>query len=174
MDTHARTRHAKTGIVFYSRSGYSKRVAQRLADMLNGTLIEIDAPAYKRPILGYLHAGFDSVRQVCKLPPQTFTPLSDYDRVILCGPVWTSYPATPLRALLRSDPSLPDAVALCLTSGGHSHFQAAVDAGTADLGRAFSAVASFPNEFEGTETEHRILERFINDLGNAERSMIAN
>ena len=108
---------SKIGIVVYSRSGHSRRLAKKLADTLDATIIELNAPGYKGAF-GYMQAGYESLRQTCTLAPQSVTSLSDYDRIILCGPVWTSYPAAPLRGLLRSDITLPESVSLFLTSGG--------------------------------------------------------
>ena len=129
-----------TAIICYSRSGHSRRVAERLAHALDARLIELNAPVYKGA-LGYMRAGFQSLRQTGHLAPQSFTTLEDFKRIVLCGPVWTSYPAIPLRALLRSDIPLPRSVSLFLTSGSHSPAQKAFDTAEADLGRPLTATA---------------------------------
>jgi hypothetical protein len=158
----------KTGILYYSRSGHSKRLATRLAHELQGTLIEVSAPAYTNPVIGYARAGFDSLRQKCSLAPQSFSSLEEFDQVVLCGPVWTSYPAAPLRAILRDNARLPQAVALFVTSGGHSPAQKAFSVGEGDLGRPFAATASLPNGFEDSEREEALVERFLADLQAAQ------
>ncbi len=159
--------HSNTGIVLYSRSGHSRRIARKLAEALDATVIELNAPDYNGAF-GYMRAGYDSLRQTCPLAPQSFTSLSDYDRIILCGPVWTSYPAAPLRGLLRSDIALPKSVSLFVTSGGHSPAIKAFNAAEADLGRALSAKASLGNSDEGTLQEDRILEAFLKELDAAD------
>ncbi|WP_299961316.1 hypothetical protein [uncultured Roseobacter sp.] len=162
--------HPKTGIVYYSRTGHSRRIALKLSNLLNGSLIELKAPAYTAGFLSYLRAGFDSVRQHCVLGPQSFTSLTEYDRTILCGPVWTSYPAVPLRALLRSDVDLPYTVAMFLTSGAHSPPHKAFTAGEADLTHRFAATACVANADEGNDEEAHIIKRFLRDLEDARAS----
>ncbi|MCV3271504.1 flavodoxin family protein [Roseobacter sinensis] len=153
-----------TAVVWFSITGHSQRVAKKLAEALNGDLIALHAPAYRPGVLGYMRAGFDSLRQKCDLAPQEFTSLEHYRHLVLCGPVWTSYPATPLRALLRSNIGLPPAVSLFLTSGGHSPAQKAFDTAEADLGRTLAATASLSNAAEQTETETDALNQFVSDV----------
>ena len=152
-----------TAIVVYSRTGHSHRLAQRLAHALDGRIVELKAPAYKG-LLGYMRAGFNSLKQTCALAPQPFTTLADYSRVILCGPVWTSYPAVPLRGLLRSDIPLPRSVSLFLTSGSHSPASKAFAVAEADLGRPLTATASLGNSEERTLKEDRVVETFLKEL----------
>ena len=157
---------SKIGIVVYSRSGHSRRLAKKLADTLDATIIELNAPGYKGAF-GYMQAGYESLRQTCTLAPQSVTSLSDYDRIILCGPVWTSYPAAPLRGLLRSDITLPESVSLFLTSGGNSPAIKAFNAAEADMGHALVAKASLGNSEEGTLQEDRIMKAFLEELNAA-------
>lgn len=159
----------KTGIVVYSRSGHSLRIAQKLAKALDGTVIELVAPKYGGAV-GYVRAGYHSLKQTCTLAQQSFDFLTEYDRIILCGPVWTSYPATPLRGLLLSG-KLSQPVSLFLTNGDHSPAQKAFDIGAADFGRPFVATASLANAFEETEQEDRIFKKFLNDLANPHREL---
>jgi len=154
---------SKTGIVLYSRSGHSRRLAEKLADTLDATIIELNAPDYKGTF-GFMQAGYSSLRQTCALAPQSFSSLSDYDRIILCGPVWTSYPAAPLRGLLRSDITLPESVSLFLTSGGTAPAIQAFNAAQADMGHALTAKASLGNSEEGTLQEDHIIKAFLQEL----------
>lgn len=151
-------------IAFYSRSGHSRRLAAKLAEELHVDKVEITAPEYGGGILGYMRAGFDSVRQKGALASQTFDPLTKYRHVILVGPVWTSYPAVPLRALMRQRDALPQAVSIFLTSGGHSPPLKAFAAGVTDLGRPFIATGALPNSAEGTAQEGHAISNFLPEL----------
>ncbi|MFK7837430.1 MAG: flavodoxin family protein [Sulfitobacter sp.] len=153
-----------TAIIYYSRSGHSKRLAERLAREMNAELLEIVAPAYAGRLYGYARAGFDSLRQRKAGRPPPLPSLAEFDRIVLCGPVWTSYPAVPLRDLLRSGAIQPASVSLFLTSGAHSPASAAFDAAAADLGRSFAATASLPNSAENTAVEERLIAQFLADL----------
>lgn len=145
-------------------SGHTERLAHKLAKILDGELIAIHAPQYRPGIFGYIRAGFDSLRQKCKLAPQSFDALRSYDNLVLCGPIWTSYPATPLRALLSSKIDLPQSVSLFLTSGGHSPGIKAFETATADLGRPFAATAVLGNAEEDTEREKDVISGFVREL----------
>jgi hypothetical protein len=151
-------------IAYYSRSGHSKRLAAKLAAELHAEVIEIKAPAYAGKPLGYMRAGFDSLRQKGVLRPQSFTSLATFRHVILVGPVWTSYPAVPLRALMRGGDGLPQAVSLFLTCGSHSPPQKAFAAGVADLGRPFVATAALSNSADGTAQEGHAIAAFLPEL----------
>ena len=155
----------KTGIVFYSRSGHSEQLASILSKRLNGTLVRLSAPRYDSSFFGYVRAAYDSLRQICVLAPQSFTSLAEFDQVVICGPVWTSYPATPIRALLKTDGALPQRVALLLTSGGHSPAKKAWAVAARDLERPLAATAVLGNSLEGTDQEQQIIDQFLDDCG---------
>lgn len=110
----------KTLIVYYSRTGTTAKIAQSLASALEADVVEIKCARYRPGWLRYLRAGYDSVRGI--MPPidvQRIQPLN-YDLIVLGAPIWTSYPAVPLRSFLALDTDLPSRIALFLTYGGHS------------------------------------------------------
>lgn len=158
---HKDTGPVHTAVVYYSLTGHSEHAAKRLAEGLDCALIEVSAPSYATGFLGYLRAGYDSLRQRYTLPPQTFTTLRDFDRVVICGPIWTSYPAPPLRALLKGDIDLPEEVALFLTHGDNSPPEKAYGVAEQDLGRLLIATGALSNDQEGTASEFRILTEFL-------------
>ena len=162
------TGKARTGIVLYSRSGHSRQVAQRLAQALKAEILPLHINRYGKGPFGFLRACFDSLRQISLLEHGDLPDLSTYDRVILCGPVWTSFPAIPLRDVLRGHEGLPASITLFLTAGGQGPAQSAFKAAEADLGRSFVAEASLPNTWEGTERAERVLARFFRDLDPAQ------
>jgi hypothetical protein len=148
-----------TLVICYSRTGHSERVATRLAERLGATVRPLKAPPYKGAF-GFLRAAIASLTQRHDLPPQDFGPLDQYKAVVICGPVWTSYPAAPLRALLKRASALPPAVGLFLTAGSESASEKALAIAEEDFGRAFSATAVLANPDEGSEVEDRKLMDF--------------
>lgn len=129
----------KSLVLYYSKSGTTAKVARAVATGLEADVAEIKCPRYSSGWLGYLLAGYDSLKG--RLPAIEVPGVSyaDYDLIVLGAPIWTSYPATPLRALLSkqneltellrdplSDP-LSGRVALFLTYGGHSPPEKATD-----------------------------------------------
>lgn len=107
-------------IVFYSRSGKTRALARSLATRLNAELAEIKCPRYEGGALRYLLAGYDSLR--LNLPsievPQIARTAND--PVLVGGPIWTSYPATPLRRYLIDYGHRHRNAAFFLTYGGQS------------------------------------------------------
>lgn len=114
-------------ILFYSRSGTTRLAAEALAHSLGADLSEIGAVRYRMAVLGYVRAAYDSLKRV--LPPITVSAslCRSYDLLVLGTPIWTSYPAAPMRAFLSQNPKLPDRVALFVTYGGHSPPEKALD-----------------------------------------------
>lgn len=129
----------KSLVLYYSCTGTTATVARALATGLEADIAEIKCPRYGSGWLGYLLSGYDSLKgrlPAIEVPGVSF---ADYDLIVLGAPIWTSYPATPLRALLSkkndltellrdplSDP-LSGRIALFLTYGGHSPPEKAVD-----------------------------------------------
>ncbi len=153
-----------TAIVCYSLSGHSKRIAQRLANDLGADLIALSDPRYGPNWVGYMRAVWHSLRQNCVLAPQTFTSLDEYHTLVICGPIWTSYPATPLRALMKGHIPLPARIALFLTCGNHNPVQKTLDLARDDLGRDFVATACLGNSQQDTAQEEPVVAKFLSDL----------
>ncbi|MCE7998931.1 MAG: flavodoxin [Rhodobiaceae bacterium] len=117
----------KTLVIYYSRTGATRGVAEELAHRLDAVLTEITSPRFRLNPFGYLRAGFDSVRG--KLPPIVVPELDFalYDLVLVGAPIWTSYPALPVRSFFAEAGTLGRETALFFTCEGHSPVQAAVD-----------------------------------------------
>ncbi len=107
----------KTLIVFYSKTGHCKKVAELLKEKLNADIEEIQpVKPYKKNKPQYMKLGFQAWVKV--KPP--IKPLSimttDYDLVILGSPTWNWRPSPPVRTFFSSYPM--NKVALWLTAGG--------------------------------------------------------
>lgn len=151
-------------IAYYSRSGHSRRLAQKLSDELHAEVIELTELRYAGAILGYIRAGYDSLQQKSVPKPHSVAALGAFGHVIFVGPIWTSFPAVPIRALLRSGSDLPHAVSLFLTSGGHSPPEKAFETAVSDLGRPLVATGFLPNSAEDTAHENQTIARFLPEL----------
>lgn len=110
----------RTLIVYYSRTGTTRRLVHVFADLLKGDVAEIRCTRYDGGVFRYLLAGYDSVRGNLPAIDAPDTLPAAYDLVLLGCPVWTSHPALPMRAYLSQAPELPPRVATFLTFGGHS------------------------------------------------------
>lgn len=154
----------KTAIVYYSKSGHSRRAAELLADLLDADLHQLKTSRYRTPFLGYLRAGLDSLRLA---KPSLAHPLPDLkrsDALVICGPIWTSYPAAPLRSYFQQVQHLPATLGLLLTCGDHSPPEKAYVLVEQELGRPLAAEAAIANDREMTTEERRILGDFADKL----------
>lgn len=113
----------KTLIVYYSRTGTTEKLARALAAELDARIEAIDCPSYaveRAGWLGYLKAGWDSLKGRLPRVDLPDVTLTDYDLLLIGTPIWTSYPSVPMRAFLDQSLGFPPRVALFVTSGGHS------------------------------------------------------
>ena len=142
-------------IVYYSRNGHTDRLARQLAETLDADLFRITTARYTGNTLGYLHAGIDSL--IGRIPIIAPIPnLSGYASVSLGAPIWTSFPATPLRAYLTSHPKLPDAVGMFTTSGGNASQDKAFSMASKLAGHPFVVTLNIPDDLRPTETNRRV------------------
>lgn len=107
----------KTLIVYYSRSGYTRRVALALASSLQADLEEITEPRSRQGIFGY----FRSAREAIKRIPSRITPTRDpsaYDLVAIGTPVWAGSLSPPVRTFLTTNRDRLSEAAFFCTMGG--------------------------------------------------------
>lgn len=106
----------KTLVVYYSRTGNTRRVARRIANGLEADVEEIEDTEDRDGVIGFLKGGKDSLfRNRTELGELTRMPV-DYDLVLIGTPVWagTACPAI-LTWLERFSKDLDD-VAFFLTT----------------------------------------------------------
>jgi hypothetical protein len=145
----------KHAVVYYSRGGHTDTAAHKLAAALDAELIRLETDRYKSGVFGFMRAGFESLTD--RLPELTpVETLKDYASVSLGGPVWTSLPATPLRAFLAQHPPLPDAVGLFLSSGSDEEPDQALRTARELLGHPFVATLSLPEDLDEATSTQRI------------------
>ena len=100
-----RRKHMKTAIVYYSMSGNTEMVANRLADALGADLIRL-IPETEYPTSGvkkFFWGGKSAVMgEAPPLQPYTFNAAA-YDRIIFGTPVWASTFTPPLRTFIQDN-----------------------------------------------------------------------
>jgi len=110
-------------VVFYSRSGITKKVALELAKALDCESEELEDTQSRSGIGGWLRSG----RQAMKDEQTTLKPLkkdlAQYDLFIIGSPVWAGRMSVPTRTfILQNKDKLKD-VAFFYTSGGKDNEQ---------------------------------------------------
>lgn len=78
----------KTLIVFFSRTGNTKKAAEKLKEKLEADIEELRDKKDRKGMLGYIIAGHDVVRKKSTEIEDTKFDPSVYDLVILGTPVW--------------------------------------------------------------------------------------
>lgn len=145
--------HPATGpavtVVTYSKTGHSRRVADRVAQGLGVTPLEVTTPRYTWPVLGYVAAGRDAMRGVAAPIHQTLDLPSD-GTVLLVGPVWAGTPAAPLVTVLDALAAGDQRVAVILTCGDPEEKTGPIDKVAARLGRPLVASLVISNEAQNT------------------------
>lgn len=109
----------KTLVVFYSRSGTTKRVAQDLAETLGAEVDEVIDKKSRKGILGILMAGYDATRGKTTEIEFTKDP-SEYDLVIIGSPTWNRRVTPAIRTYLLQNREKIKAAAFFATCMGNS------------------------------------------------------
>jgi flavodoxin len=87
-------------VVYYSRTGITKKVANTIRDNLECDLEEISDKKNRSGILGWLSAGRDAGRKsLTELIGISKDP-SNYDLVIIGSPTWNDTVSTPIRTYI--------------------------------------------------------------------------
>lgn len=87
-------------VVFYSRSGRTKKIAEAISDILKCDKEEIFDTKNRKGIPGFLSAGTDAnLRRLTAIKEIKNNP-SLYDLVIIGTPIWSSNISTPIRTYL--------------------------------------------------------------------------
>ena len=114
-----RLRLMKTLIVYYSRTGTTRKVAEELRTLLSAEIEEITEPKGRDGPLGWLRSGKEgSEGATPTINTPTKTP-TDYDMVILGTPVWAAKMSSPMRTYLtQTKGKLPRTAFFCTCGNG--------------------------------------------------------
>lgn len=120
----------KTLLVYYSRSGTTRKVAEAIAAELRCDIEEIQDVRSRKGLFGWLRSGREAIRKARpEIKPMNKDPES-YDLVIIGTPVWASTMASPVRTWLNANQKkLINLVALFCTMGGEDRGHAIPDMG---------------------------------------------
>lgn len=107
----------RTLIVYYSRSGTTRRVAEALRSLLDCDLEEIGEPRNRGGIFGLIRSLRDGIRKrSAPIDPTNKDPAA-YDLVIVGTPVWAWSVASPVRSYLAEHRARLPRVAFFCTMG---------------------------------------------------------
>jgi flavodoxin len=93
----------KTLVVYYSRTGTTKKVGQEIAKQLKADEEEIFDVKNRGGLLGWLRSGKEAQKkQLPEIKPAKKNP-SNYDLVVIGTPVWAWTLSSPVRTYLSSN-----------------------------------------------------------------------
>jgi flavodoxin len=108
-------------VVYYSRTGNTRKIAEELAEALGADIEELKEHANRAGAKGYMLAGRDAMKK----RPAELLPLehdaASYDLVVLGGPCWAGSMCTPTRTYGIEQKDRLSRVAFFAT-GGDSRF----------------------------------------------------
>lgn len=100
-------------LIFYSRTGNTRIVAEEIANNIQCDMEEIIDTQNRKGILGYLRSGFEAVREkLTTIKPSIYDP-TQYDLIILGTPVWAGKICSPLRTYLKEHQNLKKVAFFC-------------------------------------------------------------
>lgn len=106
-------------VVYYSKSGNTRRVAEEIAKALGAEMEELREVGVKRSgVLGFLFAGRDGMRRRASRIETPRKHVADYDLVFVGSPVWGWNLVPAVRSYLTATDLKGMPVALFCTSGG--------------------------------------------------------
>lgn len=111
----------KIGVVFYSKTGNTKKVAEKIktqAEKQNHSVDVVEIIPEKQP--GFLKAVYSAIRQKTLSVTNKNLDVSSYDFVFVGCPVWAKKPAPFVKTILQKSSGFDDVKAAVFVSCGGS------------------------------------------------------
>ena len=107
----------KTLVAYYSRTGNTKLVAEKIADYLNAETCEVIDKKVRKGKLIFLTGGYAALRE--KLTEiDVIKTIDDYDLIIVGSPVWAGKMTPAIRTFLAKNDFSDKQLAFFVTMGG--------------------------------------------------------
>jgi flavodoxin len=108
----------KTLVVYYSRTGKTRFVAEKVASELKAEIEEVVDLKNRSGRIGFLRAGYDATRGNGTEIGETQKSPSDFDLIVVGTPVWNSRPASAISTYLKRSDFAGKIVAVFFTNEG--------------------------------------------------------
>ncbi len=110
--------HRNVLVVYFSRTGHTRVLAEGIARALGGDVEEIRDPADRAGVCGWLRCALEATFGVSTEIERPRRDPSRYDAVIVGGPVWNASVSTPVRTYLWLERDRLPALACFASYGG--------------------------------------------------------
>ncbi|MEI6602491.1 MAG: hypothetical protein WCL54_03285 [Clostridia bacterium] len=149
----------KSVVLYFTRTGNTKRIAQKISDRAGAELVEITDGKNWKGIFGFIKGGFySSTWRTTEAITSPIVDLSLFDKVVIVSPMWASNVAPAVFSLLMKEITHIKQLHLVIKSEGApaeaSFFKLEEKVGKLDY--KYSIVTRQDNE-----------ERVVNELVNA-------
>ncbi|MFX0041918.1 MAG: flavodoxin family protein [Candidatus Hodarchaeota archaeon] len=111
-------------VVFYSRTGNTKKIGELISRELNCEYEEIFDTKKRSGFIGFIRAGADATRKKLTIIKEIEKNPENYDLVILGTPIWNRRMSTPIRTYITEYRSKIKNVAFFCTMGGKGNHKA--------------------------------------------------
>lgn len=108
----------KTLIVYFSRTGTTKKLAEDIKKSLKCDIEPITEDRNRKGVIGYLKSGREAGAEKTPLIHPPKKDLSKYDLVIIGTPIWVGKMSSPVRSFLKNNICNFKKVAFFCTMGG--------------------------------------------------------
>lgn len=115
------------GIVFYSRTGTGRAVAERLASITGWPMHEVQDASPRSGLMGDLRCVADCVFKRSPEVRYGGPTLNQFDHVVLIAPVWLRSLAAPMGAFLRKQGRMVKTYSVVCVMSGYGGFRAVDD-----------------------------------------------
>lgn len=155
----------KTLIIYFSRTGTTRKVAENLKTKLNADIEEIKDPTDRAGVMGYFRCGRESVKKNSAPIENIQSDLKAYDLVIIGTPIWGWNMSSPVRAFVtKYGAQLPNLAVFC-TQGGSGSDKAIAEIETLVGKKSLASVAINNKEMNTNQLESK-LEEFVKKINN--------
>jgi len=111
---------ARTLVVYFSRTGRTRRIALEIAAALGADVERIEEPQDRSGFFGYWRSGREAYRKLSPVIEPAVRDPSGYALVIVGTPIWAGHVSSPVRTYVGAHAGRFRNVALFCTHGGSS------------------------------------------------------
>lgn len=108
----------KSLVVYYSRSGNTRFVAEKIAQEIGGDVEEIIDTKRRNGLLGFVLSGYDATRGRLTVIAESKKSPKDYDLIVIGTPMWNKRIAPAVRTYLQDNKFSGKRIALFCTNLG--------------------------------------------------------
>jgi flavodoxin len=108
----------KTLIVYYSRTGNTRMIAEEIAKHLKADIEEVKDTQNRKGIIGYLRSGYQANRKKLTSLEKPVNNPTEYDLIIIGTPIWAGKMSVPIRTYLNQFKDEIEQMAIFCTYGG--------------------------------------------------------